>query len=228
MKILLVEDDAAIASGLAYSLQAEGWEPVVCSTVAQAKKELLTETFGLLLLDVTLPDGDGYEVFRYARAMGEVPILFLTARDEEVNIVMGLDMGADDYVTKPFRIRELISRIRSVLRRYKADDQGIYRRGNLLIDTKKGTVSAGDTDIPLTALEYRLLLAFISHPGQVLTRNKLLEDIWDVGGDFVNDNTLTVYIKRLRDKLTEATGEDFISTVWGRGYKWEEKGHEKP
>lgn len=176
----------------------------------------------IYILDVLLPDGSGYDICRLVRKKQDVPVLFLTACDEEVNVVMGLDIGADDYITKPFRIQELLSRIRSVLRRYRKgeSDSGIYQIENLCINTKKAKVYKDDQEVFLTALEYRLLLTFVNNLGQVLTRNQLLESIWDVAGNFVNDNTLTVYIKRLRDKLEQDSQNPvIIKTVRGLGYR---------
>lgn len=156
------------------------------------------------------------------KAMGDVPVIFLTACDDEVNVVMGLDMGADDYITKPFRIRELISRINSVLRRYHqmSAKTNVYYVGDISVNINEAKVYKANQEIFLTALEYRLLLAFMKNQGQILSRNQLLEGIWDVSGDFVNDNTLTVYIKRLREKLGDTKdSESMIETVRGLGYR---------
>lgn len=222
MKIMLAEDDDAIALGLEYSLQQEGFSVRTCSTCSAALSALAEEPFGLLLLDLSLPDGSGYDICRAAKAMGDLPVIFLTACDDEVNVVMGLDMGADDYITKPFRIRELVSRIRSVLRRYgKAETApGQLQVGPVTIQPAQARVLKAGREILLTALEYRLLLTLASRPGQVLTRAQLLEGIWDIAGDFVNDNTLTVYIKRLREKLEDDPANPvIIKTVRGIGYK---------
>lgn len=217
--VLIVEDDTTIASGLAYSLEQEKFTVTLAGTVKEAKAILAEQSFGLCLLDISLPDGNGYEVCRVVKASGDVPVIFLTACDDEVNVVMGLDMGADDYITKPFRIRELISRINSVLRRYhqSAAKANVYYVGDISININEAKVHKGSQEIFLTALEYRLLLTFIKNQGQVLSRNQLLEGIWDVSGDFVNDNTLTVYIKRLREKLEDS--ESIIQTVRGLGYR---------
>lgn len=225
MKILLVEDDQAIAAGLEYSLTQEGYELLICQNKQKALQVLKETTFDLLLLDITLPDGTGYEICRFIKSKQDTPVIFLTACDDEVNVVMGLDMGADDYITKPFRIRELLSRIKSVLRRYIKEEQqeGIHTIGDIEIQTKQARVFKAGNEITLTALEYRLLLVFSNHLNQVLTRDQLLEGIWDVGGNFVNDNTLTVYIKRLREKLDTPGKETFIQTVRGIGYRMEGK-----
>ncbi|MBH5317706.1 response regulator transcription factor [Paenibacillus sp. GSMTC-2017] len=224
MKILLVEDDKTIGSGLEYSLQQDQFTTVICYDVASAKKVLADELdqFALCLFDLSLPDGSGYELCKLVKDRSDIPVIFLTAIDEEVNVVMGLDMGADDYITKPFRIRELLSRIKSVLRRYQKQPQtkAIIEVENVRINTLEGKVYKQDDEILLTALEYRLLLIFANHIGQVLSRNQLLERIWDVAGDFVNDNTLTVYIKRLREKLEDnPQNPKIIKTVRGLGYK---------
>ncbi|MBU8878680.1 response regulator transcription factor [Bacillus sp. FJAT-29790] len=224
MKILLVEDDKTIASGLEYSLQQDHFSTVLCHDVATAKKVLAEDLkqFALCLFDLSLPDGSGYDLCRIVKERSDIPVIFLTAIDDEVNVVMGLDMGADDYITKPFRIRELLSRIKSVLRRYHKQNQtkAIIEIENIRINTLEGKVFKNGDEIPLTALEYRLLLIFANHIGQVLSRNQLLERIWDVAGDFVNDNTLTVYIKRLREKLEDhPQNPTIIKTVRGLGYK---------
>ncbi|CAM3988489.1 response regulator transcription factor [Lederbergia lenta] len=224
MKILLVEDDKIIASGLEYSLQQEQFSTILCHDITSAKKMLAKELdqIALCLFDLSLPDGSGYELCTIVKERSDIPVIFLTANDDEVNVVMGLDMGADDYITKPFRIRELLSRIKSVLRRYQKQNQikAMIDIENIRINTLEGKVFKKDVEIPLTALEYRLLLIFANHLGQVLSRNQLLEQIWDVAGDFVNDNTLTVYIKRLREKLEDHPQTPMIiKTVRGFGYK---------
>lgn len=224
MKILLVEDDKTIASGLEYSLQQDQFETVLCHDFTSARAVIEAElvTFTLCLFDLSLPDGSGYELCKMVKARSDIPVIFLTAVDDEVNVVMGLDMGADDYITKPFRIRELLSRIKSVLRRYHKQNQpkSIIELDNIRINTLEGKIYKNENEIILTALEYRLLLIFANHIGQILSRNQLLEQIWDVAGDFVNDNTLTVYIKRLREKLEDNPQEpSIIKTVRGLGYK---------
>lgn len=167
-----------------------------------------------------MPDGSGYDVCREIKKRGDLPVIFLTAYDDEVNVVMGLDLGADDYISKPFRIKELLARIKSVLRRYSKDSpDGIVSAGTIKVNTNEAKIYKNGTEVILTAMEYRLLLIFINNRGNVLSRQSLLEDIWDVGGDFVNDNTLTVYIKRLRDKIEEDPAKpQIIKTVRGIGY----------
>jgi two-component system response regulator VicR len=224
MNILLVEDDRTIAAGLEYSLQQDSYSTVLCYDATSAKHVLATqlEQFDLCLFDLSLPDGSGYELCKIVKERSQIPVLFLTAIDDEVNVVMGLDMGADDYITKPFRIRELLSRIKSVLRRYDKHTQtkAIIEIDHVRIHTLEGKLYKNGEEVNLTALEYRLILIFANHVGQVLSRNQLLERIWDVAGDFVNDNTLTVYIKRLREKIEDdPQNPTIIKTIRGLGYK---------
>ncbi|WP_413377639.1 response regulator transcription factor [Alkalihalobacillus sp. 1P02AB] len=228
MKILLVEDDKTIALGLEYSLQQEGYETILCHDVQSAKEVIASKLKGisLCLFDLSLPDGSGYELCQQVKKNGDVPVIFLTVVDDEVNVVMGLDMGADDYITKPFRIRELLSRIKSVLRRYEKSatneqkPQNIIKLQDVQVHLLEGKIYKKEEEILLTALEYRLIMIFANHRGQVLSRTQLLEQIWDVAGDFVNDNTLTVYIKRLREKLEDDPQKPkIIQTVRGLGYK---------
>jgi len=224
LKILLVEDDKTIAAGLEYSLNQENYDTIVCHTAETAKKTMkeYLEQIDLFIFDLSLPDGSGYELCEFVKQHCDKPVIFLTALDDEVNVVMGLDMGADDYITKPFRVRELLSRINSVLRRYNKHLQAkpVIELDNIAINTWEGKVYKHGAEVLVTALEYRLLLILANHAGQVLTRAQLLERIWDVAGDFVNDNTLTVYIKRLREKLEDDPQKPtIIKTVRGLGYK---------
>ena len=219
-KLLVVEDDKSIAVGLEYSLGQEGFGVTLCAGVADALEALKTERFDLAVLDLSLPDGSGYDVCRAIKRQGDMPVIFLTARDDEVSVVMGLDMGADDYITMPFRIRELTSRIRSVLRRAGQGGSTLMEFGPVQINAALGKVYKNGQDVFLSALEYRLLMTLANHAGQVLSRNQLLESIWDVSGDFVNDNTLTVYIKRLREKIEDDPQNPvIIETVRGLGYR---------
>lgn len=222
-QILLVEDDKTIVLGLEYTLRQEGYGVIICYNAADAAKAVKETAFDVALLDLSLPDGSGYDICRQVKAKGNnIPVIFLTACDDEGSVVMGLDMGAEDYISKPFRIRELLSRLRAVLRRVgKAGEDGEeLRLADLLINTKQARVSKRGAELLLTALEYRLLLTFATHPGQLLSRTQILGDIWDVAGDFVNDNTLSVYIKRLRDKIEDdAQNPKIIQTVRGLGYK---------
>ncbi len=232
MRILLLEDDDAIGMGLKYSLEKENYEVIL----ARSKKESLevwqNGRFDLCILDINLPDGNGYDVCKYIKESEDVPVIFLTASDAEVNVVMGLEMGADDYVCKPFRINELMARIRTVLRRHDRsspssapDSEGIIKIDNLRIHVSEARVGIVDEQtgaeekVELTALEYRLLLTFCNNRGNVMSRTQLLEDMWDVDGNFVNDNTLTVYIKRLRDKIERDPADPkIIRTIRGLGY----------
>lgn len=208
--------------GLEYSLQEEGYAIVLCHTVADGKQALSEQKIDLCIFDLTLPDGSGYELCKLARTKWDLPVIILTACDEEVNVVMGLEMGADDYITKPFRIRELTARIKTVLRRYRKESSShnIIEIDHLRINTLDAKVYKNGREVALTALEYRLLLTFANNEGQVLSRSQLLEGIWDVAGDFVNDNTLTVYIKRIREKLEDdPQNPTIIKTIRGLGYK---------
>lgn len=220
MKLFVLEDDAAIGMGLSYSLKNEGYDVTVAKNVKSAYEILNKETFSLYILDLTLPDGSGYDVCREIKKSGDFPVIFLTAYDDEVNVVMGLELGADDYISKPFRVKELLARIKSVLRRYSKDSpDGIVSVGSIKVNTNEAKIYKNGAEIILTTMEYKLLLIFINNRGKVLSRQRLLEDIWDVAGDFVNDNTLTVYIKRLRDKIEEDPAKpQIIKTVRGLGY----------
>ncbi|KAB3534488.1 response regulator transcription factor [Alkaliphilus pronyensis] len=221
-KILVVEDDKTIAMGIEYSLKQEGFKTTICHNAGDSFKTINSNEYDLIILDVSLPDGNGFELCQFIRKKSDVPVVFLTACDEEVNVVMGLDMGADDYITKPFRVRELISRIKSILRRYskKSNSSDLIFIGDITINTANAKVVKGEREIPLTALEYKLLLTLTSYEGKILSRNQILEGIWDVAGDFVNDNTLTVYIKRLREKIEDdPQNPQIIKTIRGLGYK---------
>lgn len=222
MKILFVEDDRIIASGLCYSLMQEGYSVTHCLNAESAKTVINENRFDMAILDLSLPDGSGYDICKIIKTKEDIPVIFLTAIDDEVNVVMGLDMGGDDYITKPFRIREFLSRIKSVLRRYGKTElsKTQIQFSGIKIDTAKAKVYKGEQEIILTALEYRLLLIFANNEGQVFSRKQLLEGLWDFAGDFVNDNTLTVYIKRLREKIEDnSQTPTIIKTVRGLGYK---------
>ena len=219
-RFLLVEDDPAISRSLAEFLRGEGFGVETVSGQREAEALLTPGRFDLLLVDLSLSDGSGFGVCAAAKALG-LPVIFVTASGDEGSVVAGLDMGADDYVAKPFRPRELVSRIRSVLRR--CGSQSVLSLGPLRVDTDKALVTKNGAELPLSALEYRILLVFLSNRGRVLTRARLLEEIWDAAGDYVNDNTLTVYIKRLRDKLEEDPQQPaLIKTVRGIGYRVDE------
>ncbi|MDD7771573.1 MAG: response regulator transcription factor [Firmicutes bacterium] len=218
MKLLLVEDDRSIVSNLTAFLNSEGFSVTAASGQRDAETRLAEGSFDLVLADIALADGNGLAVCGIAKQKG-LPVIFLTASADETSVVTGLDMGADDYISKPFRPRELVSRIRSVLRRC-GRSQSVVQLGSLSVDMEKGVVLKNGQVAYLSALEYRLLLIFLNNRGVVLSRSKLLEAIWDVAGDFVNDNTLTVYIKRLRKKIEDdPQNPRIIRTVRGLGYK---------
>jgi DNA-binding response OmpR family regulator len=224
MTVLAVEDDNIIREGLQISLQQDGYDVMAAASQKEAL-EIISKhpVIDIFLLDVMLPDGDGYAICKEIRKKSDAPILFLTACDDEVHTVLALEQGADDYIAKPFRIRELLARMKAVLRRAGKNrvlESKIPIGGNIL-DMQAGTVYRDQKKIELTAMEYRLLLIFVNHRGQTLSRQQLLNDIWDEAGDFVNDNTLTVYIKRLREKLGDFEGEPLIKTVRGIGYRME-------
>ena len=196
-RILLVEDDSAIYQPLTSFLRGEGFAVRQASGQREALALLVTEEFDLVLLDVGLRDGNGFYVCSAVKQRGGTAVIFLSASGDEYSVVTGLDLGADDYIAKPFRPRELVSRIRSVLRRC-GKSQAVVTLVNVTVDTEKGVATKGGNDLYLSALEYRLLLVFVNNRGKVLSRSKLLEEIWDVAGDFVNDNSLNVYLKRMR------------------------------
>ncbi|MCR4831922.1 MAG: response regulator transcription factor [Pseudobutyrivibrio sp.] len=229
MKILLLEDDDAIAMGLKYSLEKEGYEVIHQSRTKDIISKWESNSIDLCILDINLPDGNGYDVCKFIKSKEDIPVIFLTASDAEVNVVMGLEMGADDYICKPFRVNELMARIKTVLRRNgrnngASKEDSYIEINNIRIYVNEAKVTSLDAKgveeaIELTALEYRLLLVFGNNRGTVLSRKQLLENMWDIDGDFVNDNTLTVYIKRLRDKIEgDPANPKIIKTVRGLGY----------
>lgn len=220
-KILLIEDDQAIVENLSAFLKEEGFEVTAADGQTKAMEILESGRPDLILLDVTLAEGNGYSACTAIKMKYDIPVIFLTALGDEFSVVTGLDMGADDYISKPFRPRELVSRMRSVLRRAGRSGGAVYM-GDLKIDTERGTVMRAGEELFLSALEYRLFLVFLNHRGKILSRGRLLEEIWDVAGEYVNDNTLTVYIKRLRDKIEcDPQNPQIIKTVRGLGYRME-------
>ena len=220
-RILLVEDDKGIVTNLTEYLVKDGYE-VKCASGQKAALQLVeNEQFDLVLLDISLSDGNGFSVCKAIKSDYHIPVIFLTASGDEYSTVTGFDLGADDYIAKPFRPRELVLRIKNILRLTGGANSVIWL-GNIMVDVDKGIVSKNGKDLHLSALEYRLLLVFLGNRGIVLSRTQLLEAIWDIAGDFVNDNTLTVYIKRLREKLEEdPQNPEIIKTVRGLGYKVE-------
>ena len=239
MRVFLVEDDPIIIEGLRIALMQEGFEVEASMSMNEALEKIDSEAhFDVCLIDVMLPDGDGYTICRAIRERSRVPILFLTACDDEVHTVLALEQGADDYIAKPFRIRELMARIKAVLRRSGADmpekavqaaassgnpsgtgEAEPVKIGRNELNLLSGRVMRGGEEIFLTSAEYRLLLTFVRNRGRLLTRRQLLNDMWDDSGEFVNDNTLTVYVRRLRKKLEEDGDEPVINTVRGIGYR---------
>ena len=213
--ILLVEDNDIIRKGLCYTLAQEHFEVTACANRAEADAVIYQQLFDLVILDIMLPDGDGYELCREIKLCApDTPVIFLTARDEENDVVHGFDLGADDYVTKPFRNRELISRVNNVLRRYNKDEKEI-RVKNVRIDLLANRVFVDEEEVSLSKLEYRITVMLFQNRGRTMTREQILDKIWDYAGNVVEDNTLTVYVRRIRAKL----GEDIIETVKGIGYR---------
>ena len=217
-KLLLVEDDKTIVENLCVFLQQEGFFVESVFGQKQAIELLEEKYYDLVLLDISLADGNGLAICAYIKQNPDIPVIFLTASGDEYSVVTGLDMGADDYISKPFRPRELVSRIGVVLRR-SGKASAVLESGGVTIDTGKAVVKRDGNEIFLSALEYRILLILFQNKGMILSREKLLEAIWDVAGDFVNDNTLTVYIKRLREKIEkEPAKPEIIKTIRGMGY----------
>ena len=212
LNILMIEDDSTIAFGVKYALEQEGFNIDICKDLESSRKNIQEKEYSIILLDVMLPDGNGYDFCKEIRENNEIPVIFLTACDEEVNIVMGLDIGGDDYMTKPFRVRELISRIKAVLRRRStySESKKVLKFGSLSIHTLEARVFKNGEEVFLTSVEYKLLLILIQNKNTVLSRSKILEKLWDVTYDFVNDNTLE----------DNSADPKYILTVRGMGYKW--------
>ena len=218
-KILIVEDDVDIVENLSVLLQDEGFSFCHAPDTKGALDLLHTENIDLVLLDITLPDGNGYSVCTAVKRMTNAPVIFLTAMADESSIITGFQLGADDYITKPFKPMELICRVRNALRK-SGKVPSVFQVEDLHIDATKGIVIKAGKELTLSALEYRLLLVFLNHFGETLSRRDVLHEIWDIAGDYVNDNTLTVYIKRLRDKIeTDPANPVILKTVRGVGYK---------
>lgn len=219
MKIMLVEDNESIIMGLEYLLCQEGYETLTARRASEAERIMSKESCDLILLDISLPDGNGFELCKKIKQNSQIPIIFLTASEEESDVVKGLDMGADDYVIKPFRNRELVSRIKRVLCR-NGKESTVLQCRNISLDTETGRVTVGGCEVVLTRLEYKILRSLMSCPGKLFGREEILAEIWDVSGNFVNDNTLSVTMKRIREKIGDADGQ-FIRTVRGMGYRIE-------
>ena len=226
-KILLVEDDKAIVANLTEFLKNEGYTVKSVSGQTAALDMLSEERSDLVLLDVSLAEGNGFAACKAIKEEYDIPVIFLTASGDEFSTVTGFDLGADDYIPKPFRPRELISRIKNVLR-LTGNTGKTVKLGEVLVDTEKGTATKKGNELYLSALEYRLLLVFINNRGIVLSRTKLLESIWDIAGEFVNDNTLTVYIKRLREKIEDdPANPTIIKTIRGLGYRLDDPSYNR-
>lgn len=219
MQILVVEDDETIAMGIAFALEKEGYSVCQVSSIREAKEGFSEET-SLILLDLNLTDGIGYSFCEYVRAKSEVPIIFLTVRDGEEDMIRGLDMGADDYITKPFRMRVLLSRVQAVLRRTKKEESHILTCRSIRLDKNQGRVYKGEEEVVLSKSEYKLFLLLMENKECTVSRERILEYLWGVDGVFVNDNTLTVMVKRLREKIEEPE-EKLIQTIRGVGYRLE-------
>jgi DNA-binding response OmpR family regulator len=222
-RLLLVEDDEALALGIEFTLVDEGYKVLRASTFNEGKKLFDNGSFDLIILDVNLPDGSGYELCKYIRSKSDVPIIFLTALDEEVNVVLGFEIGGDDYITKPFRVKELISRIKAILRRNSKTATSGSRlvSGDIVLDTSTALVKKISREISLTAQEYKLLLIFMSKPKFIMKRDEILRELLEGAEAFFDENTLSVYIKRIREKIEDNPKEpQYIVTQRGLGYKW--------
>ncbi len=217
MKILLVEDNNTISKGLAYSLSSNGYETVICDDCETAFMKS-GDDYDLIIIDISLPDGNGFDLYEEIKRVNNAPVIFLTAFDDEDSIVKGLELGADDYITKPFSTRELIARINRITRR-NSKKQNIISISDITVDLDKKSVSKNGEEVELTALEYKIFSMLVQNVGKTVARESILEKIWDIAGNYVNDNTLSVYIKRIRTKLDT----DLIRTVKGLGYRLEEK-----
>lgn len=220
-KILYVEDNDIISSEIKKYLENENIDTHIAKTVLEAKNLIFANIYNLILLDIMLPDGDGIEFYKYIKQKYNIPIIFLTAKNSEDDIVKGIDLGADDYIVKPFRMRELTSRIKNIIK--KKDKVRAIVVDNVLFDQENNVILKNGSAISLTALEYKILTILFENINRIVTREFLLERIWDISSNFVNDNTLTVYIKRLREKIEDdPNNPKIIKTIKGMGYKIEE------
>ena len=218
--ILIVEDNEVIIKGLTYLLEKENFHVIIRKNVNETMNVIGKQEIHLIVLDIALPDGNGFELCEYIKKYTDIPVIFLTAKDEEQDVVKGLDLGAEDYIIKPFRNRELLSRINNVLKRFNKEDNKIVY-GSIKINLDEKTVYVNEESVEFTALEFKILVLMFTNIGKVITREQILEKIWDVAGNFVNDNTLTVYIKRIRTKLGKM---DCIKTIKGIGYQVQRQG----
>ncbi len=221
-RLLLVEDDESLAMGIEFTLVDEGYEVIRAATIEEGKNLFQSDKFDLIILDINLPDGNGYKLCEQIRAKSNVPIMFLTALDDEVNIVLGLEIGGDDYITKPFGVREFLSRVKALIRRNSRNVNSgkLLKSGNIVVDTSIAMVKKNAQEIILTAQEYKLLLIFLSKPHILMKRDEILCELTE-GEAFFDENTLSVYIKRIREKIEEDVKEpEYIVTQRGLGYKW--------
>ncbi len=222
-KLLLVEDDQSLALGIEFSLKDEGYEVLTAASLEEGKSLFESDEFSLIILDVNLPDGNGYDLCKHIRAKSNVPIIFLTALDDEVNIVLGLEIGGDDYITKPFRVRELLSRVKALIRRSSGSTSAgsVIKSGAMEVDTATALVKKNNMQITLTAQEYKLLLIFMKKPQLLMKRDEILGELTEDAEAFFDENTLSVYIKRIREKIEDNPKEpEYIVTQRGLGYKW--------
>lgn len=222
-KIMLLEDDLSLIDGLSFALGKQGWDVDVSRTISEAKDHWQNGKFDLLILDVSLPDGSGFDFCRYIRRESDVPVLFLTAADEETDIVMGLDIGGDDYVTKPFKLGILLSRIHALLRRSKnaSSDSNVLSSGAIKVVVSEGQAYKDGNPLDLTGVEYRMLCYFLQNRNRVLTKEQIYDRLWGCDGNYVDDNTLSVYIRRLRLKVEDDPEHpEQLVTIRGLGYKW--------
>ncbi|MDO5689130.1 MAG: response regulator transcription factor [Tissierellia bacterium] len=224
-RILLVEDDNALATGLKYLLGNEGYEVDISATVAESARLIGQREYDLYILDIGLPDGNGYELCQQIRVEHQTPIIFLTARDQEQDVVKGLELGGDDYISKPFRTKELVSRVKSVLRRFSTRiTSNVLISGDIKIDQLQARAYLRGKEIGLTPSEYKLLLLYMNNSKKVITRIAALENLWDVEGDFINDSSISVYIRRLREKIEDDPSEpQYLKTARGIGYIWDQE-----
>lgn len=225
-KILLLEDDKALALGIEFTLMDEGYDVAKCSYAREAVEAFNSEVFDILVLDVMLPDGNGYDVCKYVRKKSQVPIIFLTACDEEVNVVLGLDTGADDYITKPFRVKEFVSRVKAILRRTESNNYKpkIFRCKDIVLNTETLEAYKRGHDLALSIQEYKLLLLFMNNAQRVMSREEILDNLTDGSGEYFDTNTLSVYIKRIREKIEQdSSSPEYIKTKRGFGYQWDIK-----
>lgn len=221
-RILLVEDDLSLIEGLKFSISKHDFDVTVARTVKEAMEFFSRREYQLIILDLMLPDGSGFDICKRVRQLSDVPIIFLTASDEEVNIVMGLDLGGDDYITKPFKLNELMSRINAILRRSNPMNEKTELSSNgIVVKLLEGRATKNGENIELTSAEYRLLCLFMRNPRMVLSRDQIMQSLWDSQESFIDDNTLAVYISRLREKIEDDPKHpSFLLTIRGMGYKW--------